>query len=178
MRHKIGVMGSHEEPKDRLLIKRSREIGERIAKKGCILVNGATSGFPDEAAYGAKNSGGFVLGISPAHDIHEHEKKFKLPTKNYSTIVFTGFGFNLRNIINIRTCDAVIFIRGSFGTLNEFTIAYEDGKIIGILEHSGGISAFFDELISICEKNTGAKVIYEQDPKKLVDRLLEEIKKG
>ncbi|MBD3203779.1 hypothetical protein GF327_05765 [Candidatus Woesearchaeota archaeon] len=177
MKLKIGVMGSHEEPINKTLIKKSQQIGKAIAENDCILVNGATTGLPDEAAYGAKKNNGFVLGISPAHDYKEHIKKYKLPIKNYDTIVYTGFGFNLRNIVNIRTSDGVIFLRGSMGTLNEFTIAYEDKKIIGILEHFGGVSEFIDEIIEICKKYTGAKIIYESDPEELVKKLVKEIKK-
>ncbi len=176
MKIKIGVMGSSEKPNDKLIIEKARKLGETIAKNDCILINGATTGFPDEAALGAKQAGGFVLGVSPAHNIEEHVEKFGLPLKNYSTIVYTGFGFNLRNIINIRSSDAVCFIRGSTGTLNEFTIAYEDNKIIGVLAHSGGVSDFFDEIIAICAKKKDAVLIYEEDPELLIEKVLKEVK--
>ncbi|MBN2422778.1 hypothetical protein JXB41_06115 [Candidatus Woesearchaeota archaeon] len=176
MKYKIGVMGSHNEPLDKSIIIKSRELGKAIAENKCILVNGATSGLPDESARGAKEAGGFVLGISPAHDPKDHVKNYKMPTKYYDSIVYTGFGFNLRNIINIRTSDAVVFLRGSMGTLNEFTIAYEDRKIIGVLEQFGGVSEFFDEIVEICKKDTGAKIIYDSDPYNLVKKLVKEIK--
>ncbi len=177
MKLKIGVMGSSAEVKDKMLIKKAQDVGRAIARSGCILVNGATTGMPNEAAKGAKKENGFVLGISPARDIHEHKNYYKMPYKNYDTIIFTGFGFNLRNIINIRSSDALVFLRGSFGTLNEFTIAFEDGKVIGVLKDMGGISEFIDELIHIAKKNTGAKVIYDSDPDSLVKRLIKEVKK-
>jgi len=177
MKLKIGVMGSHQSVLDQTIIKRSRELGREIARSRCILINGATTGLPDEAARGAKEEDGFVMGISPAVDEAEHTKKYKLPTKYYDTIVYTGFGFNLRNIVNIRTSDAIVFLRGSMGTLNEFTIAYEDCKIIGILEGCGGVSEVIDEIVEICKKNTGAKIVYEHDPAKLVKRLIAEVKK-
>lgn len=176
MKLKIGVMGSSEKPKDKILIEKSQKLGEAIAKSGCFLLNGATTGFPNEAAKGAKKAGGFVLGVSPAHDQNEHTKTYELPTESYDAIVYTGFGYNLRNIINIRSSDAVCFIRGSSGTLNEFTIAYEDGKIIGVLAHSGGVSDFFDEIVEICKKQTNAVIIYEADPEILVKKLLDAIK--
>ncbi len=177
MKIKIGVMGSSEIPKDKILIEKTREIGREIARHNCILVNGATTGLPDEAARGAKEEEGFVLGISPAKDFEEHTKGYKLPHINYDSIVFTGIGFNFRNIFNIRTSDAVVFIRGSLGTLNEFTIAYEDGKIIGILEKTGGISEFFDELIEICKKHTNATIIRDSNPRILIRKLVQEVKK-
>lgn len=176
MKIKIGVMGSSEKPKYKILIERSREVGREIARHNSILINGATTGLPDEAARGAKEEDGFVLGISPAKDIIEHEKVYGLPSKYYDSIVFTGVGFNFRNIFNIRTSDAVVFIRGSLGTLNEFTIAYEDGKIIGVLEKSGGISEFFDELVEICKKETKATIVSDSDPKTLIRKLVALVK--
>lgn len=177
MKIKIGVMGSSEIPKDKILIEKAREVGREIARHNCILINGATTGLPDEAAKGCKEEDGFVLGISPAKDMKEHVEVYKLPYQNYDSIVFTGVGFNFRNIFNIRTSDAIVFIRGSLGTLNEFTIAYEDGKIIGVLDKTGGISAFFDELIEICKKETNAIIIKDSDPRKLIRRLVQEVKK-
>jgi predicted Rossmann-fold nucleotide-binding protein len=58
MKLKIGVMGSSGNlPKS---IRRSAfEIGEEIAKHDCILITGATSGLPYEAAKGAKQAKGF-----------------------------------------------------------------------------------------------------------------------
>ena len=177
MKLKIGVMGSSAEVKDKILVQKARNVGKEIAKNDCILVNGATTGMPNESAIGAAKAKGFVMGISPARDIIEHVKEYELPVKNYDTILFTGFGFNLRNIVNIRTSDALVFLRGSLGTLNEFTIAYEDGKIIGVLKDMGGIADFFDELNQITKKETGATIIYETDAKVLIKKLIQEIKK-
>jgi uncharacterized protein (TIGR00725 family) len=176
MKLKIGVMGSSADVKDKILVEKAREVGREIARHNCILVNGATTGMPNEAAIGAKSEDGFVLGISPANDFKEHVKKYKLPHKSYDSIIYTGFGFNLRNILNIRTSDALVFLRGSLGTLNEFTIAFEDGKVIGILENMGGISGWFDELIHITKKQTGAKIIHEKDPKMLIRKLIKHVK--
>ncbi|MBN2367862.1 LOG family protein [Candidatus Woesearchaeota archaeon] len=177
MKLKIGVMGSSAKVRDKFLVQKAREIGKEIAKHNCILINGATTGMPNEAAIGAKEENGMVIGISPAYDIKEHKTKYKLPYVPYDTIVFTGFGFNLRNIVNIRSSDAVVFLRGSLGTLNEFTIAYEDSKVIGVLEKMGGISEFFDELIEITKKKTGAKLIYDSDPHRLISKLVQEVSK-
>ncbi len=55
-------------------------------------------------------------------------------------IIFTGFGYKGRNVINVRCADIVLILGGATGTLNEFTIAYDEGKIIGVLEGSGGIA--------------------------------------
>ncbi len=177
MKLKIGVMGSSAKVNDVLLREKAREVGREIARHNCILVNGATTGMPNEAAIGAKEEDGFVMGISPAMDLEEHKKVWKLPYKEYDLIVYTGQGFMYRDILNIRTSDAIVFLRGSVGTLNEFTIGFEEGKIMGILENMGGISGFIDEIIQIAKKETNATVIYDKDPKKLIRKLTQEVEK-
>jgi len=39
-----------------------------------------------------------------------------------------------REVENIQTCDAVVIVGGRSGTLGEFAIAYDQAKIIGVLE--------------------------------------------
>ena len=107
-----------------------------IAEKGCTLITGATFGLPNEAIKGAHSQGGFTVGISPAYSEEEHMTKYKMPLDD-DVIIYTGLGFEGRNLINVRTCDAAIFIKGSIGTLNEFTIAVKEEKLIGIIESSG-----------------------------------------
>ena len=38
-----------------------------------------------------------------------------------------------REITNIRSCDIVVIVGGRIGTLGEFAIAYDEGRLIGIL---------------------------------------------
>jgi uncharacterized protein (TIGR00725 family) len=90
--------------------------------------------------------------------------------------MYTGFGYSGRNMLFIRSTDAVIFICGRIGTLNEFTVAFEDKKLIGVLDGTGGIVEEIDHLLTISRRGR-AKVIIEDDPKKLVDKLITEINK-
>ena len=62
---------------------------------------------------------------------------------------------------------------GRSGTLGEFAIAYEQGKLIGVLEGTGGITGALPALEATLHKQTGSVVIYENDPAVLVDRLLQ-----
>jgi hypothetical protein len=76
-----------------------------------------------------------------------------------------------REIENIRSCDAVIFAGGRSGTLGEFAIAYDEGKVIGILTGTGGISEHLRQIITMVNKETGAFVCYDSDPEALMDKL-------
>ena len=77
------------------------------------------------------------MGISPAQTEQEHVDKYKLPLEYMDLIMYTGSGYSGRNLQLTRTSDAVIVGCGRIGTLNEFTIAFEDDKPIGILEEAG-----------------------------------------
>lgn len=171
MKLKIGVFGSSGKVTEELR-RKAFELGKEIAKHDCILVTGATTGLPHEAVKGAKEGGGFVVGISPAHDMEEHANKYGLPKESHDVIIFTGFGRKGRNLINVRSCDASIFISGSYGTLNEFTTAYDERKVMGVLEGTEGVSGHLKEIVKICNKETGAKIFYDSDPGKLVEKLL------
>lgn len=178
MKYKIGVMGSAQGPtiENQENIKKAIEVGHCIAKADAILVTGACPGLPDEAAFGAHRAGGFVLGISPAFSEREHIENYKSPQSYYDTIIYTGMGLMERDIVNIRSSDAVIFIGGGIGTLNEFTVAYDEGKVIGILEGTEGISSHFRKILDMCNRDVTAKMIFESDPQQLIEKITEAIR--
>ncbi|MBI5412178.1 LOG family protein [Candidatus Peregrinibacteria bacterium] len=178
MKIKIGVMGSAQGPtiENQENIKKAIQIGHTIAKNNCILVNGACPGLPDDAAFGARQAGGFVMGISPAFSHQEHVVKYKSPDQNYDVIVYSGLGLMERDIINIRSADAILLLGGGVGTLNEFTVAYDEGKVVGVLTGSGGVSNHIPEILKICARNQNSNIIFDSDPKKLVERTLEALK--
>jgi hypothetical protein len=164
----MGSAGGKLEVKARQLVRR---LGGAIARRGYILVTGACPGIPHEAVKGAKDEGGIVVGVSPALNLEEHVRKYHSPTRGYDAIIYTGSGLMGREIENIRSCDVVIFAGGRSGTLGEFAIAYDEAKVIGVLEGSGGITEHLREIINMMKKETGAIVCYDADPERLLDKL-------
>ena len=174
----VGVMGASENDalsgSEKARLKQLAErLGTVLAQHGCIFVTGATTGLPDMVAKAFRSCGGFALGISPAQDRKEHLERYGLPDDGADVIVYTGFGYKGRNVINVRSTDLVIIFGGATGTLNEFTIAYDEGKIIGILEESGGVADHIKEIVEFCKKPTRGLVIFNKDPEKLVEMCLE-----
>ncbi|MDO8492391.1 MAG: hypothetical protein Q7S34_02005 [bacterium] len=155
---------------------KAKEIGKEIVRQGGIIVTGATTGFPTWAAMGAKEEGGFSIGFSPASTEHEHRDVYHLPLDSMDVVVFTGFGYSGRNLILTRSSDAVIIGCGRIGTINEFTVAYEDHKPIGILRGSWDTDETINEIIERGHR-INDKVIFDDDPKQLVTRIIELIKK-
>jgi uncharacterized protein (TIGR00725 family) len=167
----VGVMGSAGGGLADEVVEKVYRLGQEIARRDWVLVTGACPGLPHEAVRGAKSEGGTVVGISPALNFGEHMLKYRSPCRGYDVIVYTGSGLMGREIENIRTCDMVVLVGGRSGTLGEFAIAYDEAKIIGALTGTGGITDKLQEIISFIHKDTGAKVVYADDPIDLVDKL-------
>lgn len=172
LRIAVGVMGSAGGDLDERVTSMAFEMGRAIASRRCVLVTGACPGLPHEAVKGARSAGGTVIGISPALNFEEHCIKYRSPYDGYDVLVYTGSGLMGREVENIRTCDLVIFMGGRSGTLGEFAIAYDEGKIIGVLQGTGGISDQMNVIVGLIQKNTGSQVIYSGDPADLLERLL------
>ena len=157
-------------------LEKTKELGRQVILQGGVLVTGATTGAPYWAAIGAKEAGGFVIGVSPAASEIEHVKKYRLPIDYHDIIIHTGFGYSGRNLLLTRSADAILISCGRMGTLNEFTIGFEDQKIIGVLVQTGGIADEIEELLKKAHKGFG-KVILEADPKNLVEKVIALVQK-
>jgi uncharacterized protein (TIGR00725 family) len=157
-------------------LEKAKEVGKEIVRQNGVLITGATTGIPYWAAIGAKEEGGISIGFSPAASEEAHIKTYHLPADYFDIIVYTGFEYAGRNLLLTRSSDAVIVICGRMGTLNEFTVAFEDQKPIGILTETGGMADFLDDIVEKAKRGPG-KIVYDQDPKRLVEKVLELVKK-
>ena len=146
---------------------KAKELGREIARQGAILVTGATTGFPLWAAMGAKEEGGVSIGLSPAANEREHVEVYKLPLDYMDLIIYTGFGYAGRDLLLTRSSDAVICGCGRIGTIHEFTIAFEDNKVLGIFE---GPWEMGDQLKDMVAKGhrPNPRIIATSDPKKMI----------
>jgi uncharacterized protein (TIGR00725 family) len=150
----------------------ARELGRQIAHQGAVIITGACPGLPHEAVLGAREVGTFVLGISPALCLDEHTGRYSSPSEEYDALVFTGSGLMGREIETIRSCDIVCVVGGRSGTLGEFAIAYDEGKLIAVLQGTGGIADHLHEIVAMIHKETGADLIYDPDPRALIERAM------
>ncbi|MFA6523410.1 MAG: LOG family protein [Candidatus Peribacteraceae bacterium] len=170
---KFGVMGSASGPQIEVITARdkSRELGREIARRGHILINGACPGLPNDALEGAQEAGGFTIGISPAFSEYQHVNEYQSPHA-HDLILYTGMGFMERDVINIRSVDAIVILAGGVGTLNEFTIAYDEGRPIGVLTGTGGISDHIEHIVvELCRREMPPNLVMDDDPKRLIEKL-------
>lgn len=177
LKYKICVSGAAETGHcSDSAFEQTMELGRQIAKRGMILVTGATTGTPYWAAKGAKEEGGIVIGLSPASSKIAHIKTYHLPIDYHDLIIYTGFGYSGRNLLLVRSSDAVVTVCGRMGTLNEFTIAFEDDKLSGVLTKTGGTADMVQEIVDKSHRGPG-RIIYESDPAKLLDKIQKELER-
>lgn len=174
---KICVSGAAETGQCGLdAFEKAKEVGREIARVGGIITTGATTGFPMYAAIGAKDECGFSIGFSPAATEREHREVYKLPVDYMDVVVYTGFGYSGRDLLLVRSSDAVIIGCGRIGTINEFAVAFEDHRPIGVLEGDWKTDEILKQIISAANRPND-KIVFDSDPKAMVERLVELVMK-
>ncbi len=178
MKIKVGVMGSAGGGPDvgEGLRELAETLGRAVAARGCVLVTGGTTGLPHVAGRAAHAAGGLHVGISPASDAREHAERYGLPLEGTDVLVYTGFGLKGRNVVLVRSCDVVLVFRGGMGTLNELTIAHDEGRVVGCLTGTGGVADEAGRLFQVLPTKTGASVLFDQKPERLLERCLGALK--
>jgi uncharacterized protein (TIGR00725 family) len=175
MQYKIAVSGSAVDNCKDGAFKKAYEVGRQIALQKAVLITGATIGVPEWATRGAKSVGGISIGLSPAVSKQAHTKTYKLPTRHMDLIIYTGFDYSGRNMLMTRSADGIIVICGRIGTLNEFTTAFEDKRIVGVLTGTGGVEQEIDRILKIAQRGR-KRIVFDSDPKALITKVLKMIK--
>jgi uncharacterized protein (TIGR00725 family) len=156
------------------LVEKAEQLAVAIAKRDVVLFTGATTGVVYVVGKTAHDAGCFHVGISPGSNEQEHVEHYKLPLDACDAIVYTGFGLKGRNVVLVRSCDIVLFVAGAMGSLNEFTIAHDEGKIIGCLTGTGGVADESEYLLQkFGKRTTASRVFQSEDPDELIDRCLQ-----
>ena len=178
MKIKVGVMGSATETqsgKKEALTQKAETLGRLIATRDLVLMTGATTGVVYVVGKAAHEAGALHLGISPAHNLPEHIDEYKLPSDACDVIIYTGFGLKGRNVVLVRSCDIVLFVAGGMGSLNEFTIAHDERKVIGCLLGTGGVADEAHLLLEKLSKVSGARIFHDEDPNRLLDACIDAV---
>ncbi|UCF99898.1 MAG: TIGR00725 family protein [Spirochaetaceae bacterium] len=101
------------------------EVGRRIAEQGWTLVCGGMGGVMEQACRGARSKNGVTLGILPGGS-----REAGNPYLSYSVV--TGFG-EARNVLVVKSSQAIIAVAGSYGTLSEIALANAAGiPVVGL----------------------------------------------
>jgi uncharacterized protein (TIGR00725 family) len=171
MKLKVGVIGSAGNtsgPAADSLSERASALARALSKHDVILLTGGTTGVVYAVGKAAHEAGIFHIGVSPASSEEEHVERYKLPIDACDLLVYTGFGLKGRNVVLVRSCDIVVCIAGGMGSLNEFTIAHDEGKVVGCLTGTGGVADEAGYLLQKFSTQNGVRLIRDYDPDKLL----------
>jgi len=180
MRYQICVSGAASGGTVQTSHQLAFELGKAISEQGKTLLTGATVGLPHYAAMGVVSvpaPRGLSVGFSPASSFREHVATYRLPTKEFDYINFTGMEYVGRDVHLVRSADAVITVGGRMGSLHELSTALESRKVCGILLGSGGLADYAKTLLEHIEAPGAKEVIYDNDPVRLVTRVIEALDK-
>lgn len=180
MRYQICVSGAASGETVHTSHQLAFELGKAIAISGKTLLTGATVGLPHYAAMGfmsVPGSSGVSVGFSPATSFREHVSVYRLPTKEFDYINFTGMEYVGRDVHLVRSCDGMITVGGRMGSLHELSTALESRKTCGVLLGSGGLADYVKTLLEHIESPGAKDIIFDTDPVRLVQKVIEELDK-
>ncbi|MGB2698622.1 MAG: TIGR00725 family protein [Candidatus Zixiibacteriota bacterium] len=145
----VGVIGAGKCSKKIFTL--AEEVGKEIARAGAILVCGGLGGVMEGAAKGAKEAKGITVGILPGISKEEANPYIDMP-------IVTGIGEG-RNLIVIRSSDAIIALPGKYGTLSEISFAVKLEKPV----------------VGISTWDISERILKSKDPKEAVKLALDQI---
>jgi uncharacterized protein (TIGR00725 family) len=107
------------------LLDQAEVLGRRLAEGGAIVVCGGGPGVMAAVCHGAQSAGGTTVGLLPGLDRAEGNPHLTIS-------IPTGLGQG-RNLLLVRSSDALIAVGGGFGTLSEIALALRTSTpVIGL----------------------------------------------
>jgi hypothetical protein len=116
--HYVSVIGASQCSAETAAL--GEEVGELLARRGCVVVCGGMEGVMAAVAKGVRQADGTCIGILPTLD-----RRGAAPDLTYS--LCTGLG-HARNLAVVASGDVVIALGGAWGTLSEIGLARSVGR--------------------------------------------------
>ena len=121
-------------------VKLAEAVGRGLARRGVTLICGGLGGVMEAACKGAKSEEGTTIGILPGDNRSAANLYVDIP-------IVTGIGY-ARNLIVVKSAQAVIAIDGSYGTLSEIAYALQSGiPVVGLNTWSLSLNEQLDHSI-------------------------------
>lgn len=106
-------------------VKLAEEVGRELARQGAAVICGGLDGVMEAVCKGASLEGGVTIGILPGGSRHAANPYVQIP-------IVTNMG-EARNVVIVKSAEAVIAIGGGYGTLSEIGHALRNGvPVVGL----------------------------------------------
>ena len=158
-RKQILVIGFGKDHCPEVAYKAAYEVGLEVARRGALLISGGLGGVMEAASLGAKDGGGFVIGIIPQDD--------KTAANDFcDAVIATGIGF-ARDFLTAYSADVVIIVGGGAGTMIEIAAAYQKKIPIVAVKGTGGAA---DRMVdTYIDDRKIERILGEDTPQKAVE---------
>ena len=158
-RRQILVIGFGKDHCPESVYQAAFEVGREIGKRDAVLLTGGLGGVMEAASHGAKDAGGFVVGIVPQDD--------KRAANEFCDVVIaTGLGF-ARDFVTAYSADAIVIVGGGVGTLIEAAAAYQKKIPIVALKGTAGVADQYAD--TYLDDRKAERIIGASSPEKAVD---------
>ncbi len=161
----VSVIGASEITKE--IRDKTIEIGRLIAKNNYAIACGGLSGVMEAVCQGAKEEGGFTIGIIPFLE--------KSAANKYIDLVIPCPFSQARNIVVVLTGDVCLAISGKAGTLSEISFAWIYQKPIVALTNIEGWSSKIANMK--LDDRRSDKIYGVKTPKEVIEKIIELFKK-
>ena len=161
----VSVIGASEITKE--IRDKTIEIGRLLAKNNLAIACGGLSGVMEAVCKGAKEEGGFTIGIIPFLE--------KSAANEYIDLVIPCPFSQARNIVVVLTGDVCLAISGKAGTLSEISFAWIYQKPIVALTNIEGWSS---KIANKKLDDRRSDIIYGvKTPKEAIEKIIKLFKK-
>jgi uncharacterized protein (TIGR00725 family) len=149
----VGVAGASRAAAP--LLRQAEHLGRRLAEAGAVVVCGGGGGVMEGVCRGAQAAGGITVGLLPGLDRGEGNP-------HLTVSVPTGLGQG-RNLLLVRSSDALVAVGGGFGTLSEIGLALRTGTpVVGLATWSLHLDARPVEAFPVADgPDTAARLAIE-----------------
>jgi uncharacterized protein (TIGR00725 family) len=131
---KILIIGSWKKEECKVCNNEAKQVGQILAEKGHVLISGAGTGMSEIVVNSYKqNKGKKYIAYLPSKK--EREKAGEKLGPQPDEIIETNVDYPEKNIIMVKSCDAVIALHGGLGTLTEIIHAVKDyNKKVSVID--------------------------------------------
>lgn len=174
---RIAIISSAEIQIPKNIVPVIENIISNISKfKTIEIVTGGCLGIPGLLVEKAKAVGIRTIAFSPDEDERKHNKRSDNLALEYFDEIKHFSGLTMRSLAMIKESDCVLMLNGRLGTLSEFTIALEEGKRVGIITNTGGISDHVEYILKVAQKEFPNQTFFSSKTEEVLNWLMQESK--
>lgn len=162
-RTQVLVIGSDKDHCSKTAYDIAYQVGTEAAKRGVVVLTGGRGGVMEAASRGAKETGGFVIGIIP-------QDKMAAANPYCDAVIATGLG-HARDFVTAYSADVIIIVEGGSGSMIELAAAYQKMIPVVAVRGSGGVA---DKMVDNYVDDRRLEIVHgEVSPEKAVETALQ-----